>query len=117
MFRSSSGQGDADRVLYSGEGGGGLTIIDTGMPPPISSVAYRKSDGGRLDAQSFDNIYVFMGNCWYWAIVTASGKTHKSVLGSNIVTSRRRGTAEGLNVVVRDGYLMRWSVRGRCVRA
>lgn len=49
MSRSGSGHGDVEGVLESGEGGGGLTLINSAISPPISMVTYRESNGDRLN--------------------------------------------------------------------
>lgn len=51
MSLCSSGCGDFESVLDSGEGGGGLTLIDSGIPHPISVAAYPESDDDSLDAR------------------------------------------------------------------
>lgn len=45
--------GDVEGALESGEGGGGLTFIDNGIPPTISVVTYCKTRGDRLDIRRF----------------------------------------------------------------
>lgn len=45
MPSSDSGKGNVDGALHSGEVGGGLTLIYSGIPPVLSVVAYFKCDG------------------------------------------------------------------------
>lgn len=45
-----------DSALDSGEGAGGLTLINSGVPPPMFVVAYCKSESDRLDVWRFRSI-------------------------------------------------------------
>lgn len=59
MSLSSSSFEDVDGALDRGVGGDRLMIIDNGIPPTISVVAYRKSDGNRLDLRRFHSMLLF----------------------------------------------------------
>lgn len=53
MSCSGTGQRDNDSGSENGEGGGWLTIIDSGISPSVPVVAYRVCDGDRLDGWRF----------------------------------------------------------------
>lgn len=53
MLHSRSGHGDADDVLESGEGGGGLTLVNSGISPSIAGVPCCKCDGNRVNVWQF----------------------------------------------------------------
>lgn len=55
---SGSSHGDVKGTLDSGEGGVGWTLIDRGIPFPISVIANHESGGYRLDARRFHSICI-----------------------------------------------------------
>lgn len=56
MLRSGSIYADGDGVADKKGDGGRFSVIDSGISPYISLVAYCKSDGHRLDARRFFSI-------------------------------------------------------------
>lgn len=53
MSLSEIGHRDAESVLHSEEGGGGLKLINSGITPIISVVAYPESNGNSLHIRGF----------------------------------------------------------------
>lgn len=53
MSLSGSGHGDVEGAVHIDEGGGGLKLIDSGIPPPKYVLPYCESNSNRLDVRWF----------------------------------------------------------------
>lgn len=73
MLLSSSSHGDVKGTSDYGEGGGALTLFDSGINPLISVVTHRKSDGERLDVLRFATCFI-IGTSWNCKIALAQAR-------------------------------------------